>query len=51
MTKKELIEKLKDLQKTKDVEHGHSEADNLLLGFINDNEISKEYEKIARWYS
>lgn len=52
MTKQELIEKFKELQKTSliDPELAHIKADNLLLDFINDEEIKNEFYKIKRKY-
>lgn len=52
MTKKQkLIEELKLLQVVGDTEGQHGEADRLLLDYINDKEIAKEYDKIKKWYA
>ena len=51
MTKDELIKQLKDLLANKDQEMAHVEADDLLLKFINDKEISEAYESIEKWYA
>jgi len=51
MTKVELIKKLKALQIDTDPESAHSEADDLLLEYINDQDISKEFNDIHKWYS
>ena len=53
MNKQELIEKLKELQKTSliDPELAHIKADNLLLNFIDDDEVEKEFFKIKKRYA
>lgn len=51
MTKEELIQKLRDLNKGDDPEEEHIEADLLLLEYINDSEISDAYKNIEKWYS
>lgn len=51
MDKITLLEKLKELQDDKDAEQSHMNADDLLIEYINDSEITKEYEKIGKWYS
>ena len=52
MTKEELIQKLKDLQNTGwNREEPHVNADRALLKFINDPEITKEYDEIDKWYA
>ena len=51
MDKKELLEKLKKLQGDGDTENQHCMADDLLLEFINDEQISEEYNKINKWYA
>lgn len=52
MSKEELILKLKKLSKeTFDTESIHFEADELLLKYINDNEISDAYNSINKWYA
>jgi hypothetical protein len=53
---KELIEKSeiyldKPFSIDGDPDDWHREADNLLLKYINDEEISELFEKIERWYS
>ena len=50
MNKNELINKLKRLQRSNDYEMSHVEADKLLLLFINDPEIKKEFGKIGKYY-
>jgi len=51
MTKVELIKKLKELQIDAEPENAHFDADNLLLEYINDQDISKEFNNIHKWYS
>ncbi len=34
-----------------DVENDHADADDLLLAYINDKEISEMYEAIDKWYA
>lgn len=34
-----------------DIEADHSEADDLLVKYINDPEITKAYERIDKWYA
>jgi hypothetical protein len=49
MTKDELIEKLKAID-TDDPSVAHPDADDLLLEFINDKNVSEAYNKIPKWY-
>lgn len=51
MTKEELIKKLNELAKHHDPESAHGDADDLLLLFINDPEITDAYETIEKWYA
>ena len=51
MTKVELLVHLIQLEKSYDIEAAHCEADEALLEFINDNEITEAYMKINRWYA
>lgn len=52
MTKEQLIQRLKDLAYDQlDEEMEHIDADNALLEFINDPEITKAYEAINKWYA
>lgn len=46
----ELIEEL-DKLKEDDPETAHINADRLLLKFINDNRVTKAFDKIEKWYS
>lgn len=60
MDKTELLEKLKLLKDRKfvygnyetiDCESNHIDADNLLLEYINDKDITDAFEQIKKWYS
>ena len=48
---KELIKELKDLHGPTDQEIAHTEADDLLLTYIDDPEITDAFKKIKKWYS
>lgn len=51
----QLIKELNDLNKQSmkggDTEIIHIEADELLLKYINDKEVSKAFERINKWYA
>lgn len=60
MTKKELINKLKDLMKKSEgwpdshvysPDTAHIEADKLLLAYIGDEEVTKAFRAIEKWYA
>jgi hypothetical protein len=51
MTKEELIKKLSVINETMDKEIGHGLADDLLLEYINDEEISKAFNDVEKWYA
>jgi len=51
MTKEQLIEKLKSLIDNRDIEGAHVTADNLLLEYINDKEVSDAFHNIEKWYA
>ena len=52
MKKKErTIKLLKSLQSNNDTEIAHSEADDILLEYINDKDIEREYKKVPKWYA
>ena len=38
-------------QKDDDTEMAHSEADDLLVEFIGDKDIEREYNKVGKWYA
>ena len=49
MTKEELIDKLNGL--CSDPEENHIEADELLLEFINDEDVKEAFQSIYKWYA
>ena len=49
--KDELKEKLKHYATMKDMEEAHKYADDALLKYINDEEVTMLYERINRWYA
>lgn len=53
MNKEYLLEELKKLsgELTRDYEYTHIKADDLLLKYINDKEITKAFENVGRWYA
>lgn len=51
MTKEELISSLKKLAELDDTERAHSDADELLLKYINDADIENAYNNIEKWYA
>ncbi len=51
MDKEELVKELKALQNGGDEESDHARADNLLLEYINDEEVDEAFDKIEKWYS
>lgn len=50
MTKAELLEKLRACN-TGDEEVDHANADDALLEFINDPEVTVAFEAIDKWYA
>lgn len=51
MDKNELLERLAEIRRDDDIEEGHYAADQALLDFINDDDISAAYSAIKRWYA
>jgi hypothetical protein len=51
MTKRQLLKKLRELQETGDAERQHATADDLLIEYIGDPLIKKEYDLIEKWYA
>lgn len=51
MTKKELIAALDEIRREGDPENGHIEADNALLAFIDDIEVTAAFKAISKWYA
>ena len=50
MTKEELIRKLRDCN-SGDIEIDHSNADDLLLEYIDDIERAAAYYEVNKWYA
>jgi hypothetical protein len=51
MSKEELIQKLNECADDFDTEVAHSNADSLLIEFINDEEIEVAYNNVHKWYA
>jgi len=51
LTKKQLIEMLKELKNSYDREVSHAEADGLLIKYINDPEVKESFGDIEKRYS
>ncbi len=51
MSKEELLKIFDELSSGIDPESAHSKADDILLQFINDAEVSAAYKDIPRWYA
>lgn len=51
MSKQELIGILRALKGYVDKEAAHSEADELLLKFIDDAEVTKAFKELTVWYA
>lgn len=51
MTKKELLKILDKCAKDSDTEKAHSVADDALLEFIADGNISSAYKQVKKWYA
>jgi hypothetical protein len=51
LTIEELIKQLKALQGGFDKEASHMQADQLLLEFIDNEDVSKAFENIDKWYA
>lgn len=51
MTRDELLAKLRALAGARDAEIAHSDADDLLLEFIDDAEVTAAYVAIPKWYA
>ena len=50
ITKTQLIKWLTELAEDEDFEQAHLTADDLLLKFIDDKEVTKAYSKVKRYY-
>lgn len=51
MTKHELLAALELYVDWGDPEIGHAKADEALLAFINDKDITAAFEAVPRWYA
>ena len=51
MDKDELLRELKKLAKLGDPEMAHGEADDLLLAYIDNSEVTKAFNDIEMWYA
>lgn len=52
LTKDELIDRLKEIgSRQGDPESDHSNADSLLLDYINSQEVTDAFEAIEKWYA
>ena len=51
MTKAELLERLEECYTADDTEEGHRRADNLLLEYIGDEDVTGVYNELDRWYA
>lgn len=51
MEKKELLKRLKEECTSGDEEVDHANADELLLEYIDDEEITKAFNEIDKWYT
>jgi hypothetical protein len=51
MTREQLMERLFTLQSHKDRESAHAWADDALLEYINDPEVTRAYGEIEKWYA
>jgi len=51
VTRDELLAKLRALQQDGDTEGAHIDADDALLAYINDPDITEAYRVIDKWYA
>ena len=51
MKKEELVDALHELSTDDDTEDAHIKADELLLKYINDDEINEAFHSIDKWYA
>lgn len=51
MTRDDLLAKLRAMAEGGDPEGNHSDADDLLLEYINDAEVKTAYHAIEKWYA
>lgn len=50
-TRDEILKKLKQLADCDDTEEAHVDADDLLLDYIADEEITAAYKAVPKWYA
>lgn len=52
LTRAMLLARLRELRGLSEgIEAAHYDADNLLLDFIDDDEVRKAFENVPRWYA
>lgn len=51
MSREELLRELRALEDEPDEERAHVKADELLLKYIDDEEISEAFDEINKWYA
>ncbi len=51
MTRDELLRRLRELHGPNDAEIVHVQADDLLLDYIEDDEVREAFERIDKWYA
>lgn len=51
MTKAELLASLRALHGDRDTEAAHSLADDLLVEYIDDPEITEAFKAVEKWYA
>ncbi|HYE58042.1 MAG TPA: hypothetical protein VD948_06035 [Rhodothermales bacterium] len=51
MRRAELLRQLRALAEVGDPEYAHSEADKLLVAYVNDAEIEAAYNAVEKWYA
>ena len=49
--KENILRRLKALHSSGDPEAAHSEADDLLIAYINDSEIEAAFLEVPKWYA
>ena len=51
INKQELIDKLHNLKESGDHEGAHGDADEALLDYIHDDEVTEAFDDIEKWYA
>ena len=49
--KQGLLDALEKAAESDDTEEAHGDADDALIDYINDKDISEAYHKIPKWYA